>query len=232
MTKLAVVTLTSRQRPKWFEQCRQSVLEALPENAEHVVVFCPRPSMVESARWESLSLADYVAFVDDDDLVINNSLNKLLFALETTNCGIAFTDEQRIDETGNIVCLEPVRKRVSYNDVAISVLGCHHLAMLKTAAVPKHLWQVALEFGGGIEWLIKASTALTNGAVRLPMQGYQWRQHSKALHLTEAWKTPFVKALPQVHRFLKSYQPTQQEIPVFDLSRNVYEMEASKCQIR
>lgn len=232
MTKLAVVTVTNGQRPVWFSQCKQSITQALPENAEHVVIPCPNPPLVEATRWEALKLAEYVAFVDDDDLVINDSLNKLLVAIETTGCAVAFTDEQRVDETGNIVCLEPIRKRVSYNDISISILGCHHLAMIRTSVVPKHLWTVATDLGGGIEWLMKAATALSGGAARLPIRGYQWRQHAGALHLTNAWRTSFVKVLPKVRHFLKAYQPTQQEIPIFDPSRNVHEMEASKCQIR
>lgn len=216
MKKLAIVTLTRGARPEWFELCKASVAKALPKDAEHVVVQCPTYADVEVARWESLKLAEYIAFVDDDDLVINDSINKLLAAIEKTGCGVAFTDEQRIDANGKpFEENKPVRSRVTYMDIATGVLGCHHLAVIRTSAVPPEAWVEAQKVGAGIDWLINATAALTHGAVRVPIYGYQWRHHSSGFHMTTDWKNAFNNGMAGLRKFLRGYEPKTDEVPIF-----------------
>lgn len=216
MKKLAVVTLTRNARPEWFELCKASVLQALPLEAEHIVVQCPSYEDVEVARWEALKLAEYIAFVDDDDLVINDSINKLLKAIEQTGCGVAFTDEQRVDANGKPHdANRPVRSRVTYMDIATGVLGCHHLAVVRTSAVPPEAWIEAQKIGAGIDWLINATAALTHGAVRVPIYGYQWRHHGGSFHMTTEWKTSFNAGMPTLRKFLRSYEPSLDAVPIF-----------------
>lgn len=186
--ELAVITFTNKRRGRWLEETKQSVYKFLPATAEHLILNCEKPEHLEPMRLECVGIAKYITFVDDDDTIIKDSLNTCLDLLNKTNFGVAFTDEQKIDSDSKIIFPdEKIRTGLTTRCVAMHPNIVHHLAMIRSDAVPKEIISEALKLGRGAEWLIKASAGLTNKAIHVKDFGYQWRQHGDNFHKTKEW---------------------------------------------
>lgn len=187
ITDLAIVTLTNKTRPDWLELSVDSVRKQMPVGACHHVIYSDNMMDFARIRLESLRLAKYIVFVDDDDLIINDSLRRCMDAIDSHKTSVAFTDEMLIDTNGN--CIEQFipRNGLTYKDVTVNVRTIHHTTVFEANSVSRHVEQLVRKTGcySSVDWLIKASAALHGGAVHLPMQGYGWRQHESNMHKAE-----------------------------------------------
>jgi glycosyltransferase involved in cell wall biosynthesis len=160
------------------------------------------------AKLSSLSLAKYVCFVDDDDLVINDSLRKTLEAIKAHDLGAVFTDEECITANGTIFNTTPLRQGLRYRDVLTNVKTIHHLAMFNGSMVSAGVADVIQRTRcySATDWAIGACAAFVGGAAHLPIRGYQWRHHPSNMHRTES--ASFSKHLATVRGFLHTRLPT------------------------
>lgn len=184
MQELAVVTLTNGLRSEWLEGCVDSVRRALPPGAVHHILKCPSIADFAQTKKASLSLAKYVVYVDDDDLVINDSIRRCLEAVKEEKVAVAFTDEVLIDELGHVLESLPLRQNLCYQDIAMAVRTVHHTALFETAQVHRQFAELIsnTHLCSGVDWLIVATAALQSGAVHIPIRGYQWRLHPDNQH--------------------------------------------------
>lgn len=218
MLKLAVVTHSRFDRPQLMQQTIESVRAQMPVGGTHFLLECRNREQFESARWQALQLAEYVAFVDDDDLVIGDSLQLCMQALdENPDAGVAFTNQQLIDLNGQII-EDPRHYQpddvLFYRRIPEMPQLIHHLAMVRTSKVDPHCLSVSQSLGGiGVEWLLKGSAALDHGAVHVPMYGYQWRQHGEAAHSTEWWSSLYNDNINSLMSFLMCRADREGPIP-------------------
>lgn len=208
MTKLKVITHTRFARPDLLKRCEQSVKEALPPGAEHLIIECWRDWA--EARLLAATSHELVAFVDDDDEIHKDSLRLCLEALQS-GLGAACTDEVSVDSTG------AERKSTylkTYEGVAKHPRAVHHLCVFRGHLVDPYALELHHKFGVGVDWFIKASVVLQHGCVHIPIDGYRWHQHSgqmtrehqalnaRFIHemsqaIRERWSTSFTGPLPK-----------------------------------
>jgi hypothetical protein len=96
-------------------------------------------------------------------------------ALSQTGAGAAVTNEVMVDVDGKH--LSANRYPRYYCGVGMHPRNIHHLTVFKRDFVQPVALELALQFGAGIEWTMKASACLTGGAVHVPIDGYYWTQH-------------------------------------------------------
>jgi hypothetical protein len=203
--KLAVVThIRPGVRNRWFDKCQASVAQALPLDGAHHIIECGSPLELEQARWEALKLAEYVCFVDDDDYVLNESIEACLAALEARpNIGVAFTDERYISEEGDEVpSRHPDNRVLRYRDIAQSAQTVHHLSLMRTSKVNWAAKALSDKYGAYADWLVKGGTALNAGCVHVPIRGYAWRQRADQMSHTQAWNSKFDGSLHVIRGYL------------------------------
>lgn len=205
--RLMVVTHTRNERPLLRAEMLKSLVGQLPDYAEHVFIDCMDYAHFEHARWESLQLAEFVCFVDDDDKVINDSIRKCMAEFDKNpSLGVVFTSQQMIDQQGNPLPDLPCMSEsgtLTYRQVASSAQSIHHLAIIRSAAVDPRCLTVSQALGGiGIEWLIKATPAIRHGAVHVPIYGYQWRQYPDSRSKSEGWIKAYNAELSMLQSFL------------------------------
>lgn len=210
--RLAVVTLTRNDRPDWLAECMASVQDTLPAGAEHRVVPCM--DRFQEVRWDTTvnSGAEYVAWVDDDDVVLPHALARCLAALEATGAGIAFTHEDEMDARGHRD--SRVHRRLTTHDVAMSPRLLHHLAVVRVSAIDPEILAHARAIGIGIDWLMRAGPALQYGAVQVPMVGYLWRRHAHQASGMDSWESRYLAAMPLLREItLRWAGPVRSTIP-------------------
>ena len=174
---VAVVTFSRNKWPHWTRLACESVRAALPDGAVHYIL--DGSSDWQRHKFESLNLAQYVAWVDDDDEVSQDAIRLCVEALERHGTGLAFTSEGWMDEDGR---KQDARVRpVSVWDACSHPGAIHHLAVFRRGAVDEEALQAALQFGVGIDWLARARAMCLHGAVQVPIVGYWWRRHSAGL---------------------------------------------------
>lgn len=191
MRRDAVVITLTRGGSPWMKECFCSIAEAT--DARHLVWHCEPEQYVER-RMRGSEAADFVAFVDDDDLLHPGALEACIDALEATGAGIAFTHEQRIDERGAPMGVN--LGATNLMDIAMHPTMLHHLAVMRGGLVADHVADTATRIGSGIDWLMKAWIAKEYGVVKVPMIGYSWRQRSDSMSRREAG--PYAQAMSQL----------------------------------
>ncbi len=213
MGKLAVVTHTRHIRPQWLAECVESVRRTLPEYARHHVL----DGRVEfiAARWDALQMAEFVAFVDDDDrLTETSALDMCMRALQATGAGMAFTLEEQIDETGRVVAPAPPHApRLDLRDIGKGPRVAHHLCVIRREALSDKVIEAARRFGTGIEWFAKAHAAAVGGAVQVPVVGYQWRQHPRSLSKQPYEAHKIAAHLPEMRQVIQSWFTRSGAVP-------------------
>jgi len=196
---LDVITLTRGTRPEWLQECASSI-----DMGNHQVHF--RPDDFEAARWEttSRSMADFVAWVDDDDRVLPGALARCVEALEATGAAMAFTDEAHIDAKGARVG-QPYTRPRARRDLAMHPRSVHHLSVFRVSSLDPIIWKHAKRIGIGICWLIRAHAGLVHKAVHVPMVGYEWRLHpgqdTKDIDFADA----YTRAMPALREVTRSW---------------------------
>jgi len=204
MNNLTVVTHTMTSWGRDISKCVESVRAALPPGANHMVIDLDTyAGDFNHARYDALSLNEYVAFVDDDDYISPESLTLCLEAITNAHAGIAFTDE--------VVVLADGRNHVNsgtinYNKISISPHSIHHLSLIRSSAVSKDALDIAVEFGSGIEWLIKSSAAMNGGAIHVPIAGYYWIQHDGQYHRTPAVQQQYKDNIRRIGNKIREWQ--------------------------
>lgn len=192
--QLTVVTHTRGDRPEFLRQCCASVEACLPKGAQHLVIQLDTPdtSTFMKARLDALSLGDIVAFVDDDDYLIDDSLRLAYEAIVEHNAGLSFTGERLVDIDGNFLCDSDVRGPKFASMLACHPGVAHHLCLIRTSCVSPSCWQRTEQYGAALEWMIKSSAALSgSSAVFVPKIGYCWRQHKTSLSKTLEWSSTY-----------------------------------------
>lgn len=148
---LIVVTQTRFTRPEWLEQCKESVAAALPPGAVHLILNSPSEHW-STLRHEATQASEFVAFVDDDDIIDPLSLKLLLKALQTSNAGMACTNESTADiDLKNIKPMPDVPK--IYERIRTQPRELHHLRMYRASAIDKTSLDLNNEIGCGIDGL-------------------------------------------------------------------------------
>lgn len=205
---LTVVTHTYNRSSKQLERCVDSVENALPKNANHVVIDVPHDDRAfQQARIDAMKLNDMVAFVDDDDYIHPDSLRLCTDALLDTECGIAFTREiiQRDGAKGRSRI-----KEFKYDLLSSSVRYVHHLTMYNT----KHISSLATELNTrfnlyiGIEWVLKYDAAHRAGAIHVPIDGYYWIEHKHQCHRNSGLQQEYANNLSSIKKTLQEYDST------------------------
>jgi hypothetical protein len=171
---LTVATLTQFTNADGLSRCKTSIANALPSGGKHVIIPCY--NTFERDRYESLFIDEYVAVVDDDDTIDPHSLRLCVEALqENPTVGLAFTNEVIVSPTGEQTYGNTNRR--TWLEVAIHPRTIHHLAVFRSSMVCHEAKQLSDRFGFGIDWFLRATTALTHGAIHVNYPGYFWHQH-------------------------------------------------------
>jgi hypothetical protein len=216
--RLAVVTHTNRKQPQYMEQMLESLGPGLPDYAEHFIIECFDPKEYERMRWESRLLGEYVCFVDDDDLIVNDGIRRCMAEFDKDpELGIVFTSQELIDEQGNHLEDFPELKPevpISYRDLAITVQAIHHLAIFRSDAVDPRCFHVAQALNcTGVEWLMKVTAAFGHHAVHVPIYGYQWRQRQSSISKSSDWIKGYNDQITQLRSFLLCHVYPEGNIP-------------------
>ncbi len=217
--RLLVVTHTGGQRPYWMSLCEASIKACLPEDAEHASILVEGHERFAAARLESMAMAQFVAFVDDDDLVVGDPFRKCLAALDANpTAGVAFTDEEMIDFDGNPLRSPARPAQLKYSDFLMGPsYVAHHVCVYRTAMVDvEAIAKVAGNSTNAVEWLMAAHTAFVHGAVHVPELGYQWRQHQDNKHKLPLHREEFMDRCDVYRSHLRSIPNKKMgPIPVF-----------------
>src|SRR5512139_3105677 len=88
---LTAITFTAGDRPAWLRACCKSVEEQKFTGLQHAIIHCEFKRDWTRLRLEALQFDEFIAFVDDDDIVLENSLQLCLRAIKETGCGVVFT---------------------------------------------------------------------------------------------------------------------------------------------
>lgn len=180
-SKVAIVTFTDGTRSKLIEKCKASVAADLPEGAVHYIVPVKGLPFYAQQRQEALLLGDFVAFVDDDDTVMNNAISLCLKAITSENYGIAFTDEAIVEADGKTSFIrQGVR---TYENIREWGTAIHHLTMIRSSAVKDDLIQLRGRIQGVDAWIIRSAIKAA-GAIHIPVIGYNWTQSANSLSKT------------------------------------------------
>lgn len=172
---ITIVTHTQFRRPELLERCKQSVASALIPGARHIIIECNGD--FAQARYDATQLSEFVAFVDDDDTISTDAIQKTYDAIIATGAGAATTNEAMVDVKGNIIGVSEQRKL--YNGVSMHPRVVHHLTMLRSRSVDERALHIANKLKVGICWLIKASAVMSpDGAVHVPIIGANWTLHN------------------------------------------------------
>lgn len=212
---LTVVTHTMKSWKRNISRCIESVADAMPANSRHIIIdLDDYAHNFQEERYKALCLDEYIAFVDDDDYISKDSLRLCLEALTSTNSGIAFTNEVVVNADGSRMVNS---RRVDYNMLSLHPQIIHHLSMIKTSTVTPKTIELALRYKCGIEWLMKADSALHFGAIHVPIEGYFWVQHNKQWHRTHEWQNSFIKNIRSIGYEICSWGNRTGSIPVWNV---------------
>lgn len=172
---LSIITHTDRLRLSFLERCKRSVAEGLKPGMIHRVI----PGFTSwTQRYTDSQCDEFVAFVDDDDTIHPDALDKCLKAIIETGAGIAFTNEASVKSDLTVIRVHDERKH--YESIRVLPRALHQLAVMRCSAIDPRCVDVHNEIGYGIDWFMKASAALVHGAVHVPMTGYYWTIHENS----------------------------------------------------
>ncbi len=185
MQKYAVVTITNNKVSEPIMQSAMDSIKAnLPPGTAHIVLNDTTNTPGDHTKYyqlllESLQVAEYICYVDDDDLVVNNSIAILQQAIEATGADMAFTDEipRNINVDAPIPKTLPTPSAPSVGTILGGPLGAHHLCMFRTAAVDVSAVTAAVsQIAAPYDWVFRAWIAAHGKIVHVPIVGYVWRQ--------------------------------------------------------
>jgi hypothetical protein len=154
-------------------------------------------------KWEALQIAEYVAFVDDDDLVEPWALDSCVKALDESGAGLAFTYEKRIDESGSTLSQD--NRPLQLHDIFCHPRAAHHLSVLRRSSLEVKAIEAAENFGCGIDWFAKACATANLGAVQILKVGYQWRIHSGSYSQSTSEESSFKNNISKMRQLARTW---------------------------
>lgn len=208
--QLTIVTHTQGNRLEFLHRCIASVKKQLPSGCEHVVVVT---NDLMRSRWEARLFGSHIAFVDDDDVVVNNSIGKCWHALQQ-GYDLAFTYEARADLAGNVQ-IARTGGIYKYSNIANSPKIAHHLSAFSTSKLTES-WGLYQQFGGGLEWFMKAEAGLKGTACHIREIGYHWTSHVDCFSGKPEWKEPYNRHMKEMREALGKWIKTDQYIPTYN----------------
>jgi hypothetical protein len=212
-TGITVVTHTNSKHKRDISKCVESVAIALPPNSRHLIIELDAiGNEFQRARHAAMSLGEIVVLVDDDDYISPDSLKSCLRALNETNAGIAHTYEVMVRPDGSHTCNT---NRVNYEMLSAHPQVIHQMCVIRTSYVTNRSLDTALNYGAGVEWFMKAESALFGNAIQVPIKGYYWVQHAQQRHRTPAWQNGFRENLKNMTNEIKSWSSRTGAIPLW-----------------
>ncbi len=190
MSTLAIVTFTDGTRPTQLAQCTASIEVDLPSGATHHVIPVQGLAYYAQQRVEAMALADYVCFVDDDDIIVNKSLSTTFAAIQSGNYAYAFTDEALTDTTGKVLHVRSGRR--TYEQLTKMPWMFHHLSMYKTSIFSGKDLSYLNGRIGGVNFRFSQIAANEGNAIHVPFVGYNWTQSPTSL----SRRTPIMSIQP------------------------------------
>jgi hypothetical protein len=179
---LTVVTHIDSSSGRDISPCVKSVKSALPFGAEHLIIDLGKvtPAELYTARYSAMTLNDIVIFVDDDDFISDDSLQRCVDALSETNAGIAFTREVivRPDNSHLHKSVFPLHT----TEVCNSPTVIHHMSAYRTRYVSERSLDLSIKTSVEVQWIMKADAIARAGAIFIPIDGYYWVQHANQWH--------------------------------------------------
>lgn len=210
---LTVVTHTNSRLGRDIRRCVESIRNALPENAKHIII--EHDGSFDSyliARHDAMKLDDVVVFVDDDDYISEDSLKLCMEALNANDVGIAFTREIKVMENGNH---RRNKNPVHHSEICNHPETIHHMVAYRTKYISKRSLDLSLKYGCGIEWTTKADAALAAGAIFIPVDGYYWVQHENQHHKIPEIQNKFKNNLIHMSEEMKKWINEDSEILIW-----------------
>lgn len=216
---LTVVTHTNPRSGRDISKCVESVRVALPPHSRHLIIDLDADMLeFQEARYSVMALDEIIVMVDDDDHISPDSLKMCLQALNETGAGLAFTYEVMIRRDGTHICNS---RRVSYEMMSFHPQVVHQMCAIRTSCVTNRSIDTARKYGAGIEWLMKAESAIFNNAVQVPIKGYYWIQHDGQRHLEKSWQDGFRDNLANISAEIRSWSGRKDAIPVYSKPLNI-----------
>lgn len=174
---LHIITHTAGNRPGMLDNCIKSVKPQLRDDITHHVIECSNHDLWVKERLSMHNMGEYIAIVDDDDVIMPSALTVCWDIMKQTNVGVVFTNQQVVDASEKVLHSPRVQRR-TYEQVVESPTTIHHLAIVNTNYVDyDRCVDMAQKYGTGIEWFCRASAALRGGAIHVPMVGYSRMIH-------------------------------------------------------
>lgn len=180
-----------------------------PSRIPHLVIRCGHDW--EERIFELRDIADVVLWVDADDVVYEDALERCVHALENSDVGVAYTDEAIIDVNGNVE--DVLGGDRSIIDMTSHPSCVHHLIATRYGTIdtePLKLFKAYGDFtqpnrGCPLDWLMRARSAARYGMVRVPMVGYGWRKTPGQITSDPHFNDHFAKVLPQVRDHVRRW---------------------------
>jgi len=167
--KRAVVTLVRKGGDPFLQECMDSV--KLSGN-QHIIIECGKEW--GQVLYEMKDIADSVAWVDSDDYVIPEVMNKAFELMEKTQVGVVFTDEKVMQDNKIIFTREGER---NINLLRRFPFTIHHLSITRRGSVSPRAKKCIDLMETCYDWPIRLDAAINYGVKRLPEIGYVWRRH-------------------------------------------------------
>jgi hypothetical protein len=178
--KRIVITPWDGKNPELLKQCKDSVRES---GIPHLIVRCG-PDW-EQKMFNVRDMADYVAWVDSDDIVYPGALQAAFELAEKTQAGLIYSDELHIDINGDEI--GRTEGECALMHMITSPQAVHHLTVTKKGSISNRVIEVYNKSGCPIDWAMRIAAATHSGAVHLPMLAYGWRHHGNQITANESF---------------------------------------------
>ena len=213
---LTVITHTQGKRPELMRRCQSSVEAALPPGATHKIIHTDTYEAWAESRVRSVMESDIACFVDDDDEIDPMVLRHCLAALEGNDLGVACSNEITVMFDGRKQMPQRIK---TYEAIYQSPREVHHLCMIRGKHVdPRIVDDLKALDGIGADWLVKASAALTAGAIHVPHDGYFWHVNTPDSDIMRV-RMRYMHTMPKLRAILSRYTGRHGRLPQWDLDK-------------
>ena len=193
-----VITPHDGKNIELLARCVASVKES---GIEHLVVRCG--SDWELQMYELRNSADYVAWVDADDIVYPGALQAAFNLAEETQAGLVYTNEAQIDKDDKILRVNSGKKTLF--DLASHPRSIHHLSVTKKNSITDRILPVFEQTKCPLDWAMRVDAAVNCGLAHLDMIGYGWRSHGNQITDSREFQSHMIKELPAMRRIFREW---------------------------